>query len=526
MRKLRFALCALIGVLMSWTASVAAAADLIYGAGVPVTTFDPHFYNATGNQAAHSHVFEPLIRRDASLQLAPALAIEWKAVSDTIWEFKLRRGVSWHDGKPFRAADVKFTLERVPNVPNSPGGFAGYIKDVASVEIVDDYTVRMHTTRPSPLLPAELGSVFIVSEHAGKGASTDDYNNGRAAIGTGPYKFGKFQVGNELVLVRNSDWWGGAVAWDRLIYRFIPNATARTAALLSGDVDIIDQVPAPDLARLRNEKNIAITEAKGVQLIFLNFNLSNPASLPHATASDGSPLSRNPLTDRLVRKALSLAIDREAIVRAVMDGTASATGQWVPAGLTGYDPQNIAPRPDREAAKFLLAQAGYPNGFKLTLLTPNDRYPNDSRIAQAVAQMWTRIGVTTSVDAVPFSVFSGRLPKQDFAMHLLGWGAITGNPASHMSQLFSTYNEANNMGLTNRGKYSNPEFDALVAKTLSTIDDSARETFFIEASRMAVDDVAYIPLFFINNFWASKKSIVHEPRADTFSIFSNTIPAR
>jgi peptide/nickel transport system substrate-binding protein len=523
-RAIRLAIAAFtVGLLLNSATSNASARELIFGTGVPITSFDPHFYNATGNNSATQHVFEPLVSLDASLKLVPALAVSWQAIADDLWEFKLRANVKWHDGKPFTADDVAFTLSRVGNVPNSPGGFGGYIRGITKVEVVDDLTVRIHADRKLPMLPTDLASVSIVSRHGGSAATTDDYNNGSAAIGTGPYKLKKFQFGEGLVLVRNASWWGPKQPWDEIVYRFIPNPAARTAAILSGDVDIIDQVPAPDLARLRANPQLSIAEASGTQMIHLTMNMSITSSLVNATGPDGSPLKSNPFLDRRLRQALSFAIDRSALVKNVMDGTAVATGQWVPAGLMGYASDIPVPKFDRREARRLLTEAGFPNGFRLTLSTPNDRYPNDSRVSQAVAQMWTRVGVQTEVDAIPFAVLSGKAVRQELAVWLLGWG--NGNPSSPMVNLFSTADKGKGLGGYNNGRYSSPDFDALVSKTLSTMDAADRERLFVASSKFASEDVAFIPLFFINNYWATKRSIVLEARPDTYTMLTGARPA-
>jgi peptide/nickel transport system substrate-binding protein len=205
------------------------------GIGGAVTSVDPHFYNASPNNSLAMHIFDRLVERDAKAQPFPGLAEGWRVVSDTVWEFKLRSGVTWHDGKPFTADDVAFTIERTPNVPNSPGGFGGFVRAIQRTEIIDPLTIRFHTAAPYPMLPTDFASLAIISRHAGTGATTEDYNSGRAVIGTGPYRFSAYAPGTRTQMTRNDNYWGGKPSWATVDLRVISSPPARTAAILSGD---------------------------------------------------------------------------------------------------------------------------------------------------------------------------------------------------------------------------------------------------------------------------------------------------
>ena len=252
------------------------------------------------------HIFDRLVERDAKAQPYPGLAESWRVVSDTVWEFKLRPGVKWHDGRDFTADDVAFTIQRTPNVPGSPGGFGGFVRAIERVEVVDPLTIRFHTARPHPLLPTELASVAVIARHAGEGAGTEDYNSGKAAIGTGPYRLVAYRPGDRTELARNEAYFRGAEPWARVNYRFIGNDGARTAALLAGDVDLIDQVPSTDLARLKREPSVSGLRDPGPA-----------ADLPgHGPFAAGrralhqrqrrQAAAANPFDDLRVRRALSL----------------------------------------------------------------------------------------------------------------------------------------------------------------------------------------------------------------------------
>jgi len=497
---------------------------LVVGIGGSVTSLDPHFYNASPNNSLAMHLFDRLVERDAAARLQPGLALSWTAVSDTTWEFKLRPGVKWHDGRDFTADDVAFTVERTPNVPNSPGGFGGFVRSIKRVEVVDPLTVRFHTETPAPLVPTDLAAVAIIARHV-NGTATEDYNAGRAAIGTGPYRLASYTPGDRTELVRNDAWFGPRQPWERVSYRFIGSDSGRVAAVLAGDVDIVDQVPTSDIARLRRDNRVKVVDTQGLRVIYLLPDFSRDGPPAFATANDGSRLARNPFRDLRVRRALSLAINREALCRQVMEGTAQPTGQWLAPGTYSHNPE-VRPDPfDPDRARALLAEAGFPQGLRLTLHGPNDRYPNDARIIQAVGQMWTRVGIQTAVEAAPWATFSARNARQEYDIRLLGWASTTGEAAYTLVNITSTYNQAARLGANNNGRYSNPELDALVARATSTLDDGAREKLLQQGVKMAMDDLAFIPLMQLVNVWALRRGLDYDARADERTVAMGVTPA-
>jgi peptide/nickel transport system substrate-binding protein len=511
--KLLSASLTLAGV-MAIAPGVALAAPLSIAIGGSITSADPHFYNAAPNNTLAMHLFDRLTETTPDIQIRPGLAESWTPISDTEWEFKLRKGVKWHDGKPFTAADVAYTIERAPNVPNSPGGFGGFLRAIKKVDIVDDHTVRMHTDAPAPNLPRDLAFVAVISRHVGETATTEDYNSGKAAIGTGPFKFASYTPGDRVEMVRNEDWWGNKPEWDKVTLRVINNPGARVAALLSGGVDVIDTPPATDLPRLQKDEKVSVFSTPGVRLIYVQADFSRPGNVPGVTDNAGKPLEKNPFLDKRVRQALSHAINRDALASRVMQNTAVPAGQWLPEGLYSYAPDVKPPKFDIEAAKKLLADAGYPDGFKMVLSTPNDRYPNDASTAQAVASMWSRIGVQTAVDAIPWSSYAARRAKQDFGMGLVGWGSTTGEAGYMLVNILGTFDQAKRTGANNAGRYSNPELDVLRDKALSTLDDGEREKLLIQAVEMSMNDLGVIPLHMLLNFWGVRKGLEIDPRKD------------
>ncbi len=506
-------------------AAPALGQNLTIGIGGSPTSLDPHFYNASPNISLTMHLFDRLVEQDATARIQPSLAESWRAVSDTVWEFRLRAGVKWHDGRDFTADDVAFTISRAPNVPNSPGGFGGFVRAIQRVEVVDPLTIRLHTAAPHPLLPVELASIQVISRHVGEGAATEDYNSGRAAIGTGPYRLGSYRAGDRTEFTRNEGHWRGAEPWARVSYRFMANDASRTAAMLAGDVDVIDQVPSTDLARLRQSPRVSIAEIQGLRVIYLIPDYSRTENPVFVTDNDGRPLPRNPFQDPRVRRALSVAIDREALAERVMEGTAKPTGQWLPPGSYSYNPEVATPRPDPEGARRLLAEAGFPNGFRMTLTTPNDRYPNDARTAQAVAQMWTRIGVRTAVEALPWASYSSRAARQEFNMRLVGWGSVTGEASYMLANIFATFDRERRLGASNNSRHSNPALDALLGRAAATLDDGAREKLLQEAVAMVDRETSMIPLFQMVNYWATRRGITYEPRMDERTTAMSARPA-
>ena len=353
------------------------ADTLRMGVGAQVTSIDPEYHNISPNNAFAAMVYGALIDTDGQSRLKPGLALSWTALADDLWEFKLRPGVTFHDGTPFTADDVAFTFQRIPAVVNSPGSYSTFIYSIDRVEIPDPLTLRLHTKTPDPLLPGNLTQVWILSRALHTGAATEDFNSGRLAIGTGPFRVASVRFGDRIELDRNDAYWGEKSPWAHVSYRQVTNEAARSASLLSGDVDFIDQVPTADVAHLRNEPKVRLSEADSLRVIYIAMDQGRDGASPFITDNDGRPLDKNPLRDVRVRRALSLAIDRTAEVARVMEGVATPTLQYMAPGTFGYVPDLVPPRANPEEARRLLAEAGYPQGFRITLHGPNDRYPND-----------------------------------------------------------------------------------------------------------------------------------------------------
>jgi peptide/nickel transport system substrate-binding protein len=506
-------------------ASPACAQTLTMALAAAPTSVDPHYHTFTPNESLDAHIFDVLVDMDAKTRPIPALAESWKLIADDTWEFHLRRGVTFHNGAPFTAADVAYTLARVPTVPNSPGSFAIYTQTVTGVEIPDPYTIRLKTKGIYPLLPIDLSQVFIIPQGLGPNPRTEDFNAGKDAIGTGPFRMVSYRAGEQVELERNDAWWGRKATWQHVTVRMIPNDAARTAALLAGDIQFMEFLPTADAARLRTDSRVALATTDSLRFVFLWLDHSRAGPPVFITGPNGEKLDHNPLRDVRVREALSLAINRRAIVERVMEGAALATGQFLAPGSYSYVP-NLPPPPyDPERAKKLLAEAGYPKGFRITLHGPNDRYVNDARIIQSIGQMWSRIGVQTEVDAMTWSNFVGRANRQEFAAYLLAWGISSGEASNPLRSMIYTYTPAKGWGAVNRGRYSNPAIDALTDRAMTTADDAAREQLLIQAERLTFADVAVIPLHLQKNIWAMKAGLTYVARADEETRAADVRPA-
>ena len=502
-----FILCCLL-----W--SSAHAADLRIGLSADVTTIDPHFLASQPNLNVGYHIFDALTHADERARLIPGLATSWRAVDATTWEFKLRANVKFHDGSDLTAEDVMFSLERPLNIKGSPGGFAAYVGAITGKEIVDKLTIRLKTATPYGALPEDLNSVMIVSKKHAANATPEDFDSGRATIGTGPYKFVRFARGDRVEYVRNESYWGGRPAWEKLTLRIMPTDPVRTAALLSGDLDVIEHVPPADREKLFKNNKLRIDQTISWRTIFLHLDQYRNQP-PLVTDNAGQPLAKNPFMDVRVRRAMSMAINRAAIAERVMEKLAVPASNIVSPGVFGHNPQLRPEAYNPDAAKKLLAEAGYPNGFMVTLSGPNNRYINDEQVLQAVAQMLTRAGIQTKVEALPLSVYFGKARKGETSLSLLGWGSFAGDLA--LRSLLATPNTERAWGTWNWGRYSNAKLDQLIGQSLASVDAKAREAIARDAAAVAMNDVSVIPLHHQIVSWAMRSDIVYTPRTDEYS---------
>ncbi|QJR13236.1 ABC transporter substrate-binding protein [Usitatibacter palustris] len=500
--------------------------EVSIGLQAAVSSIDPHYHNLSPNNSMLLHIYEGLTKRDANQKVVPGLATSWKAIDDLTWEIKLRKNVKFHDGSPFTADDVVFTLKRVPNVPNSPSSFATFTRPIVDVKVVDPHTLIFKTATPHVLLPSDLASVYIISKLNGEKAETSDYNSGKAAIGTGPYKLVEYIPNQRIVLKANYGYWGGEEPWDKVTFKVLSNSAARVAALLSGDVQMIESVPTADIAKLSKDPKLSLTDKVSNRVIYVHLNQSTEKAPPFVTAKDGKPLEKNPFRDARVRKALSMAINRDAIADRVMEKKGVPAAQLLPDIFYGTSRKLKVAKFDPEGAKKLLAEAGYPNGFALTIHGPNNRYINDDKIAQAIAQYYTRIGIDTKVETMLATAYFPRATKLEFGYMVLGWGTESGEQGSALRSLLATHDPAKGMGMNNRGRYSNPELDKALNDALVTMDDKKREGLIQHAAEVAMNDTGLIPIHYEVSTWASAKGFRYIPRTDQYTLASELKPIK
>lgn len=501
---------------MNATTSHSVAKDLVYATSAPVTAADPHYQNATQNASALRSTYEALVQITPSGKIEPELAESWRIVDDQTWEFKLRP-VKFSDGSALTVPDVIYSIERPATIVNSPASFRVYTGQIASMEAVGTDVLRVKTKRPYPLLLLDLSNILII-KRLEQPVDVQAFNAGRHNIGTGPYRFVSYTSGEKLVLRRNDAYWGSTPLWDNVTIRFIPNDAARTTGLLSGSLDAIENVPIANLDTVRGNPNLVFESGKSTRVVFL-FLDGGRNDPPGISAKDGSKLPKNPLADVRVRQAINLAIDRDAIRDRIMGGLAYPTNNIVFDNGEGFLPKLETIKADPPRAKALLAEAGYPDGFRLTLASPNDRLINDAKVIQAIAQMLTRVGIEAQVDVMPFTVVNTRGGKGEFAAVMMGWGT-TLEASIPIRTLVACPNAEKGWGPVNWSNYCNPKLDAILGDAMSTVDTAGRIKLLDQAVQIVHDEVAIVPLYFQGVTWAARKGIAIAPRAD-----ERTMPA-
>jgi peptide/nickel transport system substrate-binding protein len=485
------------------------ARTLTVGASSASTGMDPHYHSSNMNNGQLRQVFDLLLDLDTSGRIVPRLAESWRLIDDVTWEFKLREGVRFHDGTPFEAEDIAFTFARIPTIPNSPGPFTPSVRRIKTIEVVDPRTVRFVTDVPHPFLDFDVAGIMMLSRKVHEGMTLADFNSGRAMIGTGAYRFVSYTIGERLELVRNDAHWGGRPDWDRVVTRVIPNASARVAALLSGEVDLIDFVPVQDVRRLSNDPRLAVYGIESNGTVYL-FPDAVRDQAPFVTDRQGRPLDRNPMKDARVRQAMSMAINRDGIVERLLEGQGGPASQFAAPSLPGRAPE-LPPLPyDLDRARALLAEAGFPDGFRMTVHGPNGWFANDGDVMQAIAQGFTRIGIETRVELLPPANLFTRATNREFAMFMSTF--TTAYAANMLRQVVMTRDPEAGTGPFNRQRYSNPELDALVRQALSTMDEERRNAIVAAAMRLATREMAVIPVFYLKLNWAARRDrLVYDP---------------
>ncbi|MFD2263366.1 ABC transporter substrate-binding protein [Lacibacterium aquatile] len=486
------------------------AADLVIGSSTEPSAIDPQFSRTGNNQNIAMQIFDRLVQPDAKLGISPSLAESYKNIDPTTWVVKLRDGVKFHDGKPVTSEDVIYSMTRAKDVPNSPAPFSGNVSAIASMKAIDSLTVEFKTKAPSPDFMDQVGFVYIMQKAISDGKPITEFNNGNAAIGSGPYKFKEWVPGGQVVLEKNAAYWGKKPEFDKVTIKFISNTAARVAALRSGAVDIIDAVTPEDAATLSAAGGIKLHSIPSARLIYLALDMVRDET-PFVTDAAGKPLTPNPLKKLEVRQALAKMVNAQLIVDRIVGGAGQVAAQLAPVGVAGSDPTLKQLPYNLNEAKKMLADAGYPNGFGITIHSSNDRFPGDGDVAQALGQMFARGGLKVNgVVTQPYNVYAGNASKQSFSAFVFSIGTTTPTTGNNLRNVFMTADKDAGTGSFNRIKYSNPAYDAKVKEALSEFDTAKRDALLREATKMVFSDLPVIPLYWPTAVWASKDTIEYE----------------
>ncbi len=486
----------------------AQAATLRWGAQNDILTLDPHSQNHSTTHSIIQNAYEGLTRYTKTFEVEPALATSWQSITPTQWRFNLRKGVKFHDGSPFTADDVVFSFDRIRQ---PQGTNQSYVAGVKEVKKIDDNTVDFILDGPNPVLLRLLSDFRIMSKAwciKNKSENIQNYKAreetyaSRHANGTGPYIIESWEPDKRVVMKANPNWWDkiqGNVT--EVYYLPIKSDATRVAALLSGDVDLVTDLPTQDVQRLRSDPKLKVMDGAENRTIFIALDQFSP-ELKYSNVK-----GKNPWKDIRVRKALNLAVDREAIKRITMRGLSIPAGIMVPPGVNGNTPEidKVAPV-DLEGAKKLLAEAGYPNGFEFGLDCPNNRYVNDEEICQSLVGMWGKIGLKVKLTAQPMASFIAKVENFDTSAYMLGWGVATFDALFTLQALAHTKTKGAD-GSFNFSRVSDPKLDALIDASKTEMDTKKRDQELRDALVLIRDNYYFVPLHHQLRPWAMKKNV-------------------
>lgn len=499
----------------------AVAAELRIGLKAPPTTLDPHHENFAPNLTLAAHVFDRLMIVGPRQRQEPGLATDWRPIAPTVWELTLRRGVTFHDGSAFDAADVVASWRRAKAIPGH--SMAVYLRAVKDVRAVDPHTVHVETNRPYPLLPADLAQFPIVAAEQEQ-APQAAFDDGGAVIGTGPFTLEHYEPGQRVTLAANPSWWGGAPVWDRVEIHYVPDDVARVTALTEGRLDLVDSLSPYELERLAHRPQVTLPTTSTSRVIYLAFD-RRPGVPAGTTAIDGSPLAANPFDDLRVRRAVSLSIDRATLVAESLSGLGQPAAQIVPAYLEGASATLEPDAFDPQRARALLREAGYPDGFATRLACTEGRYLNDVAVCRAVALALAGIGIRTEVTTHTGGEFFARAEKGEFPIRMAGWATGTGEASYGLRGLVMTHDPASGSGMANASRYTNPAVDALVREASTSFDAAERGRLLARAMELAMEDLALVPMYFQGAVWGARKGIAYEPPIEEFTRAIDVRPA-
>ena len=512
MKRIKLSLLALA---LSLAAAATPAVPLRWAAQNDVLTLDPHSQNHATTIAILMHSYEGLTRYGDKYQVEPALATKWTYITPTQVRFELRRGVKFHDGSPFTADDVIFTLSRIRQ---PQGTMQIYVTGIKEIKKIDDHTIDMMLDGPSPILLRNIIDFRIMSKawaEKNKTTNTQDYKAkddsyaSRNVMGTGPFRITSWQPDQKITMVVNKDWWDTPRSnITEVSYLPIKSDPTRVAALLSGDVDLLTDLPTQDVAKLKADPKLKVVEGPEVRTIF--FAMDQGSDELRGSNVKG----KNPFKDKRVREALSVAIDREAIKRTIMRGLSIPAGIMVAPGVNGNTPDIDVPlKADADKARKLLAEAGYPEGFEIPLNCPNNRYVNDEEVCQAVVAMWAKVGVKTRLAALPMAQHSLIFQKFEAPLYMLGWGVATYD-AQYFLQAIARTKATGADGNFNFAKVSDAKIDQLVDSMKTETDVAKRNAMLREALLRVRDETLFIPLHHQIRPWAMRSNVDTVHRSD------------
>ncbi|KAB2903700.1 MAG: ABC transporter substrate-binding protein [Burkholderiaceae bacterium] len=510
---------ALVCSALSATALVANAQTIRVANQGDALSMDPHSLNESLQLSVTGNVYEPLVGRNKDLSLAPALATAWTQTSPTVWRFELRRGVQFHDGTPFTADDVLFSLART-QVEGSD--MKSYTNDFKEVRKLGDHTIEIETKSPYPILPDVLTLVYMMSKkwcETNQAATPVDRRKGIEnaasfrANGTGPFRVRERQPNVRTVFTRNGNYWGKVESnATEIIYTPIGNDATRVAALLSGEVDVMEPVPVQDIERVNGSARTRAVTGPELRTVFLGMDQKRDELLY------SNVKGKNPFKDKRVRQAFYQAIDIEGIKKNVMRGASNPTALMVGPGINGFQADMKRLPYDPEAAKKLLAEAGYPNGFEVSLNCPNDRYVNDARICQSVAANLARINVKINLVAETKGTYFPKVLRRDTSFYMLGWSPATYDSHNALNALMACVDDKG-AGQFNLGAYCNPKVDELTKKIQSETDKDRRNAMIREAFEVHAADVGHLPLHQQALAWGVSRKVKLVQLADNFMPF-------
>ena len=501
-------------------AATASAQTVRIGNQGDALSMDPHSLNESLQLSVTGNIYEGLTARDAQLKIIPGLATSWRQTSPTVWRFELRKGVSFHDGAPFSADDVLFTFARAAGEGSD---MLSYVNDVKNVRKIDAHTVEIETKTPFPILPDTLALLFMMNKKWAEDNQATRPVDRRKGIenaasfranGTGPFRLRERQPNVKTTFQRNASYWGkieGNVV--NVEYTPIANDATRVAALLSGQVDVIEPVPLQDVARINASGKSKVMQGPELRTIFLGMDQKRDELLY------SSVKGKNPFKDKRVRQAFYQAIDIQGIQRTVMRGASTPTALMVAPGINGFDAALNKRLPfDPEASKKLLAEAGYPNGFELTMNCPNDRYVNDGNICQAVAANLARVGVKINLQAETKGTYFPKVLRRDTSFYFFGWTPGTYDSHNVLNAILRCV-DSSGAGQFNLGSYCNPKLDELTVKIQSETDKPKRDAMIREAFQIHSEDVGHLPLHQQALAWGVANNVTLVQQADNFMPF-------